>query len=163
MIRAMAPIPCTLIALICMSTGRAFSTGVFIQPPAPKLSPPPSMTRPEPMSWQLAARSWCWLSVKASLGTLARITAVIRLKLRQVGGQRVAADAARAVDLGGGQDLDLDFLLAQGLTSSACSPRVPSIKSTWALPRAWVNPSAMLLIARLSPLPLSGMNSAEKV
>ena len=75
MISTMAPMPCTLSALICMSTGKAFSTGVFIQPPAPKLSRPPSMIRPAPMSWQLEARSWCWLSVKASLGTLARITA----------------------------------------------------------------------------------------
>ncbi len=75
MIRTIAPMPWTFSALICMSTGRAFSTGVFIQPPAPKLSGPPIMTRPAPMSWQLAARSSCWLSVKASLGTLARITA----------------------------------------------------------------------------------------
>ena len=49
------------------------------------------------------------------------------------------------------------------LTSSACSPRVPSIERTWALPRAWVKPSAILLIARRSPLPFSGMNSAENV
>ena len=75
MISTMAPIPWTLTALICMSTGRAFSTGVFIQPPAPKLSGPPIITRPAPMSWQLEARSWCWLSVNASLGTLARMTA----------------------------------------------------------------------------------------
>jgi hypothetical protein len=57
MIKAIAPIPCTLIALICISTGSAFSTGVFIQPPAPKLSLPPSMISPAPMSWQLAANS----------------------------------------------------------------------------------------------------------
>ncbi len=75
MISTMAPMPWTFSALICMSTGSAFSTGVFIQPPAPKLSGPPIMISPPPMSWQLVASSSCWLSVNASLGTLARITA----------------------------------------------------------------------------------------
>ena len=44
------PLPCTLSDLMSQSTGRAFSTGVFCQPPAPKLSGPPIMTRPQPWS-----------------------------------------------------------------------------------------------------------------
>ena len=49
------------------------------------------------------------------LGDVAQDHRVVGLKLGQVGRQRVAADAARAVDPGGGQDPDLDLLLAQGL------------------------------------------------
>ena len=49
------------------------------------------------------------------LGDVAQDHRVVRLKLGQIGRQRVAADAARAVDPGGGQHLDLDLLLAQGL------------------------------------------------
>ena len=57
-----------------MSTGSAFSTGEFIQPPAPKLSGPPSMTSPPPMSWTFASSSFCCASVNESLGTLPRMT-----------------------------------------------------------------------------------------
>ena len=49
------PLPCTLSDLMSESTGSAFSTGVSCQPPAPKLSGPPIMIRPQPWSCGVAA------------------------------------------------------------------------------------------------------------
>ena len=57
------PLPCTLSDLISESTGSAFSTGVFCQPPAPKLSGPPIMTRPQPWSCVLLRIIFCWSSL----------------------------------------------------------------------------------------------------
>ena len=67
------------------------------------------------MSWQLAARSCVLAFGEGFLGNIGEDHAVIRLELGQVGGKRVAADAARAVDLGRGQYLDLDLFFAKRL------------------------------------------------
>ncbi len=90
------------------------------------------------------------------LGDVGQDHRVIGLELRQVGRQRVAADPVEPSIRGATSTLTSIFFSRRALTSSACSPGVPSIRRTWALPRAWVNPSARLLIARLVALPFAG-------
>ena len=94
MISTIAPMPWTFSALICMSTGRAFSIGVFIQPPAPKLLGPPSMIRPAPMSWTLCLEQLVLALGERVLGDVGEDHRVVRLELAEVVGSGVAADAA---------------------------------------------------------------------
>ena len=50
MLSTSAPTGTTLALLIWKSTGIAFSSSVFVQPPAPKLFGPPIMISPQPSS-----------------------------------------------------------------------------------------------------------------
>ena len=67
------------------------------------------------MSWQFDAEELVLRLGERVLGDVGQDHRVVGLELRQVGRQRVAADAPGAVDLGGDQRLDLDLLLAERL------------------------------------------------
>ena len=147
-----------------MSTGSAFSTG-RVHPAAgaeavaaaehDQAGPHVVDVRLEELVLRLGERV---------LGDVAQDHRVVRLELRQVGRQRVAADDPRAVDPRGDQRRDLDLLLPQGLDQLGVLARAsPRSAGPGPSPRAWVNPSATLLIARRSPLSWSGMNSAVNV
>ena len=63
-------LPSTLIDLRSLVTGRAFSSSVPCQPPAPKLCGPPIMMRPAPWSCVLARKTFCCSSVMLSAGNV---------------------------------------------------------------------------------------------
>ena len=97
------------------------------------------------------------------LGDIGQDHRIEGLELGQVDRQRVAADAPRAVDRRGDQDLDLDVLVVQGLDQLGVLSPGTFDQEDLGLALRWVKPSALLLIARRSPLPFSGLNSALNV
>ena len=115
------------------------------------------------MSWQLDASNSCWASVNDSLGTLARMTASNGWSWATSVGSGSPPTPPEPSMRGAVSVLTSISFSRSALTSSACSPVVPSMSNTWALPRACVKPSATLLIARRSPEPASGVNSAANV